>query len=74
MKSSVGSIFVSSSEFTFRQPKIIRWTPAEDITAYELALAMPILFMVGSSSGFYGYAEDGVAALPENVRRHFTVV
>lgn len=59
----------SSSEtnsFLIRIPKSYNWRPKEDITAYELALCLPVL--VGKS--WYD-AEYFIETLPENVRRHF---
>ena len=42
------------------------WKPKEDITAYELALCLPIIF-----STSWGLVEDMIADLPEAARRHF---
>ena len=44
------------------------WTPKIDITAYELALCMPILSSK-IDSGSKGHPVD---QLPEYARRHFT--
>lgn len=43
-----------------RQPIQFKWIPQEDITAYELAVALPYLFG-------HNYLDE----LPENIRRHF---
>jgi hypothetical protein len=43
-----------------------KWNPKEDITAYELALCVPVL-MSASNYGIQYFIE----ALPDNARRHF---
>lgn len=59
---------------TIRMPKQVDWLPAEDITAYELALALPTLLSFLSTGSFgWRYPEDDVAMLPVNVRRHFRI-
>lgn len=50
-------------------PKQYNWSPKEDITAYELALAVPILIYAR-----HGDIENLVNGLPENCRRHFEEV
>jgi len=50
-------------------PKQYNWKPKEDITAYELALCLPVFWGVASSS-----YEDFINSLPENARRHFEEV
>jgi hypothetical protein len=54
-----------------RMPKRIDWLPREDITPYELAMAVPALFAV--AHGWDDHPENMVAALPDNVRRHFRI-
>lgn len=54
-----------------RVPKPVQWKPVADITAHELALAMPTLLGMVTSAPFD--IEDDVNALPENVRRHFHI-
>ena len=56
-----------------RMPKQIDWLPHPDITTYELALAVPALFAVAHNAGWNYHAEDMIAGLPENVRRHFRI-
>ena len=41
------------------------WSPKEDITAYELALALPIL--LGGR-----FPHERLTKLPDRVRRHFS--
>lgn len=53
---------------TIERPKAYNWKPRPDITAYELALAIPIL-------SFHTFdTEARIEALPERVRRHFEEV
>lgn len=53
---------------TIERPKAYSWKPQPDITAYELALAIPIL-------SFHTFdTEAQIAALPERVQRHFEEV
>lgn len=54
------------------QPRPVRWTPQPDITAHELALAMPVLFVLYATGLDYAH-EPYVETLPPNVRRHFTI-
>ncbi|HUV85402.1 MAG TPA: hypothetical protein VMV86_06820 [Methanosarcinales archaeon] len=51
----------------FRLPKQYKWNPKDDITAYELALCVPIITCGAYSSD----AEYLIAALSENAQRHF---
>ncbi len=69
--SATGGTITFAAETTVRMPKRIDWLPCEDITAYELAIAVPCLFTLAVRS--WGYPEDDIAALPENVRRHFKI-
>lgn len=70
---STGAL-MTGSDFAIRQPKPVRWEPHADITTHELALAMNALLLVaGGNRGFDLYLEDHIAALPENVRRHFQI-
>ena len=57
-----------------RKPRRVDWLPREDITAYELALALPTLlsFVVPGTMG-WRYPEDDITALPVNVQRHFKI-
>jgi hypothetical protein len=55
--------------------KVYVWAPREDITAYELALALPV---VTDPKGFFevsGLSEykKEIEAFPAHVRRHFMV-
>jgi len=62
----------SSSEtnsVSIRIPKSYNWKPKEDITAYELALCLPVL----TGKNWYD-VEYLIEALPENARRHFEQV
>ena len=52
-----------------RVPKSVVWRPLPDITAFELAQALPVLF----SQGRISYQEDTIAAMPLGVQRHFEV-
>jgi hypothetical protein len=56
---------LSSFSITIKSPKRYSWKPREDITAYELALCLPILMGNGWD------IEPVVHTLPENARRHF---
>jgi hypothetical protein len=47
------------------------WEPKEDITVYELASALGVLLAV--TSGTRKSAEQMIAKLPDNVRRHFRI-
>ena len=61
----------SSNLNTIRVPKSYKWSPKEDITAYELSLCIPVI--VGRN--IYSYdAEYFIEALPENARRHFELI
>ncbi len=52
-------------------PKEQWWRPKDDISAYELALALPVLILMGSRPHSFN-VEDAVKALPVEVARHFT--
>lgn len=66
---------ISAGEgLTIRTPRRIEWLPSADITAHELALAMPaLLAAVSTNSGMVYYVEDMIGSLPEAARRHFKV-
>ena len=49
-----------------RSPKQYQWKPQLDITTYELALAMPILFYSINYS-----IETMLDSVPKEVKRHF---
>lgn len=49
--------------FTKATPKARWWAPHEDITAYELAIALSVILQ--------GCAEEQFERLPESVKRHF---
>lgn len=69
--SDIGFAVVSDSNFTsIRVPEARRWEPQADITAYELALAIPQMLVL--MTGNYGYPQDLVDGLPPEVRRHFS--
>lgn len=53
------------SNVGIRQPKKVEWTPQADITAYELALCLPLL-----TSQVLWYPEDYI---PKGCERHFKV-
>ena len=50
----------------FVKPKQYEWKPQADITAWELAMALPCLFSHN--------IEQALAALPSNVTRHFSEI
>ena len=52
----------------FVKPKQYEWKPQADITAWELAMALPCLFLYSHN------IEQALAALPPNVTRHFSEV
>ena len=52
----------------FVKPKQYDWKPQPDITAWELAMALPCLFLYSHN------IEQALAALPPNVTRHFSEV
>jgi hypothetical protein len=58
---------------TFRVmlPDRVHWEPKEDITAHELALAMPVLFRIQSGDWNWNYPQHLMPTLPDGVRRHF---
>ena len=51
----------------FVKPKRYNWKPQPDITAWELAMALPYLFS-------HNIDEQALAALPSNVTRHFSEI
>lgn len=55
---------------TLKRPASYTWKPAADITAYELALALPI-FHASSLGGWAYEVERMVEGLPPEVQRHF---
>lgn len=60
------AITTDGEEFTIAvMPEHYIWKPRKDITAYELALALPVLV-----SHCYGI-EQMMKDWPETVRRHF---
>lgn len=63
-----GEIYVGEeklSDLLIKMPVQYAWAPKEDITAYELALALPCLFHQG------WHLERIFEELPQCVRRHF---
>ena len=50
----------------FVKPKQYNWKPQPDITAWELAMVLPVLFSHN--------VEVALAALPSNVTRHFSEI
>jgi hypothetical protein len=53
-----------------RMPKVVQWRPQPDITPFELAQAVTVLFGIALGARF---PEDDVARLPADVQRHFHV-
>jgi hypothetical protein len=51
--------------------QLVDWKPEPDITAYELARAMPVLIMLATSDRAPPLIADAVDQLPVKVRRHF---
>jgi hypothetical protein len=51
-------------------PKLVQWVPLEDITAYELATAVPVLFAMAHGKPTVA---DDVFNLPLGAQRHFKV-
>jgi hypothetical protein len=66
-----GETITFATQATLRESKRVDWVPKEDITTYELAMAMPALFALAHLRSYY--PEDYIAGLPENVRRHFRI-
>jgi hypothetical protein len=60
---------VQESYIEIRIPKRVRWVPQEDITTYELSLAIMVLI----AGPHLQFPEDSVANLPTQVQRHFVV-
>lgn len=56
------------TKLTFKPPRQYNWQPQSDITAYELALCLPVLTATG-----YGAGEQ-IDNLPDAARRHFVEV
>jgi len=54
----------------FRMPKVVRWEPKPDITTYELAQAVTVLFGMALGSSF---PEDDIALFTPSVQRHFEI-
>lgn len=54
---------------TIKQPKVLRWAPKADISAYEIALCLP-LFGIRDAM----LAEQAHERLPEPAKRHIIVV
>ena len=61
-----------SGTFSIALPKsrLYLWKPKEDISAYELAQAMPILMGASTGNPYRDYAKM-IEELPAEVRRHF---
>jgi hypothetical protein len=72
MSQSPDIFTISVDKFIISQPKPVRWCPQSDITAYELAQAMPVLINAASASWIYNTDRE-VEALPDEVKRHFIV-
>lgn len=51
-------------------PKLVEWAPQEDITAYDLAKAVVVLFAMAHGNP---NAADQVAAMPLEAQRHFRI-
>jgi len=64
----IDSFFTGSSN-TIRLPKQYKWIPKEDISAYELALCIPVV-----TATYWHDAESYIEGLPESARRHFEEV
>ena len=51
---------------------LIRYTPQEDITAYEVSKCLEIVVMFNWNRGLtYETSKNFILSYPENVRRHF---
>ena len=77
MPNSVSHFLTGSKGETFNlaKPKQFTWNPKEDITAYELALSLPIVANVGNAMGMpFGWASNAIESLPENDKRHWEEV
>lgn len=55
---------------TYIKPRFYQWSPKEDITAYELALCLPLF----SSQLFIHDMEPFINGLPPESRRHWIEV
>lgn len=51
-------------------PDLVAWSPKADITAYELARAIPVLFAMAHGAAT---SADQAKALDNEVARHFTI-
>jgi hypothetical protein len=60
------------NQFMIKTPKPVRWCPQSDITAHELAQAMPVLINAACASWIYNTDRE-VEALPDEVKRHFVI-
>ncbi|RPH63781.1 MAG: hypothetical protein EHM78_27230 [Myxococcaceae bacterium] len=69
MSNVIGPGFTGSH--TLRLPDEVFWEPKEDITAYELAQAMPIILRMSQGDWQWNYPQDLIPALPSGVSRHF---
>ena len=54
--------------------KIYVWEPQQDITAYELALVLPVFIIAAAKPHFIDGVDDMISDLPEEVARHIRVV
>lgn len=62
----IGRITPDSKLSFLTSTKQHNWTPQPDITAYELALLLPILLVFATG----GYTEKMIDELPDNAKRH----
>lgn len=53
-----------------RMPKVVQWAPQSDITTYELAQAVTVLFGIALGAKF---PEDDIALFTPSVQRHFSI-
>lgn len=60
-----------ASPMIARPPRNVVWEPKEDITTYELAIALNVLVMAGRAHVYDAAAH--VEGLPPNVQRHFVI-
>lgn len=62
-------------EFEIREMEIdqptIEWDPEKDISSYELAKAVPVLFQ--ALNGDLVRLKKSIEELPDNVSRHFNI-
>jgi len=59
------------TEIELKFPDIVKWRPKDDITAYELALALPLVIAAITSTASI---DNQIKFLPADVRRHFEVI